>query len=148
MKEQKSKDLQRSDNTAGDSNVKQSFKDRTYTPNSSRTNSYYDSYQGENYSQNKAQIISTTSIGQGRNLHVVKMGDSAFLIGATQNNIAYIKDEIDEYLDKTFNKTGNLFLAGIEALFEFCENDLAEKNKAIIQRYEIYEEIECSKNKT
>ena len=54
--EQKSKDLQRSDNTAGDSNVKQSFKDRTYTPNSSRTNSYYDSYQGENYSQNKEEM--------------------------------------------------------------------------------------------
>ncbi|MBQ2984496.1 MAG: polyprenyl synthetase family protein [Candidatus Gastranaerophilales bacterium] len=43
---------------------------------------------------------------------------------------------IDGYLDKTFNKTGNLFLAGIEALFEFCENDLAEKNKI----------IECVKN--
>ena len=54
--EQKSKDLQRSDNTGGDSNPKHSFKDRTYTPNSSRTNSYYDSYQGENYSQNKEEI--------------------------------------------------------------------------------------------
>ena len=41
---------------------------------------------------NKAQIISTTSLGQGRNLHVIKIGDEACLIGSTQNNITYIKD--------------------------------------------------------
>ncbi len=41
---------------------------------------------------NKAQIISTTSIGQGRNLHVVKIGDKACLIGSTQNNITFLKD--------------------------------------------------------
>ena len=41
---------------------------------------------------NKAQIISTTSLGQGRNLHVIKVGQSACLIGSTQNNITYIKD--------------------------------------------------------
>ena len=46
----------------------------------------------EDYVLNKAQIISTTSLGQGRNLHVIKIGDSACLIGATQNNITYIKD--------------------------------------------------------
>lgn len=40
---------------------------------------------------NKAQIISTTSLGQGRNLHVVKIGDSACLLGATQHNITFIK---------------------------------------------------------
>lgn len=41
---------------------------------------------------NKAQIISTTSLGQGRNLHVIKIGQEACLIGSTQNNITYIKD--------------------------------------------------------
>lgn len=41
---------------------------------------------------NKAQIISTTSLGQGRNLHVIKIGQSTCLIGSTQNNITYIKD--------------------------------------------------------
>ena len=46
---------------------------------------------------NKAQVISTTSIGQGRNLHVVKIGQSACLIGSTQNNITFLKDiEIQE----------------------------------------------------
>ena len=41
---------------------------------------------------NKAQVISTTSIGQGRNLHVVKIGNKACLIGSTQNNITFLKD--------------------------------------------------------
>ncbi len=43
---------------------------------------------------------------------------------------------IDEYLNKTLDKTGNLFLAGVESLFEFCENNPAEKNNI----------IECVKN--
>ena len=41
---------------------------------------------------NKPQVISTTTIGQGRNLHVVKIGDSACLIGSTQNQITFLKD--------------------------------------------------------
>ena len=40
----------------------------------------------------RADILSTTSLGQGRNLHVVKVGDKNILIGATQNNITYIAD--------------------------------------------------------
>lgn len=40
----------------------------------------------------KPQVLSTTSIGQGRNLHVVKIGNSACLIGSTQNNITFLKD--------------------------------------------------------
>ncbi|MBQ7286252.1 MAG: FliO/MopB family protein [Candidatus Gastranaerophilales bacterium] len=46
----------------------------------------------ENLYVNKPQIISTTSIGQGRNLHVVKIGDDCCLIGSTQNSITYLKD--------------------------------------------------------
>ena len=41
---------------------------------------------------NKAEIVSTTSLGQGRNLHVVKIGDDCCLIGSTQNSITYLKD--------------------------------------------------------
>ena len=53
---------------------------------------------------NKAQIISTTSLGQGRNIHVIKIGQSACLIGATQNNITFIKDiELGEAIE---DKTG------------------------------------------
>lgn len=46
----------------------------------------------ENIYLNKAQIISTTSLGQGRNVHVIRIGDSTCLIGATQNNITFLKD--------------------------------------------------------
>ena len=56
----------------------------------------------QSFPLNKPQIISTTSIGQGRNLHVVKMGNGAFLIGATQNNITYIKDV--DLVDDRINK--------------------------------------------
>ena len=59
----------------------------------------------ENLCLNKAQVISTTSIGQGRNLHIVKIGDSACLIGSTQNNITYLKDV--ELLDNNKNKDKN-----------------------------------------
>ncbi|MBE7707419.1 MAG: hypothetical protein E7Z88_01805 [Cyanobacteria bacterium SIG27] len=46
----------------------------------------------DDYLLNKAQIISTTSLGQGRNLHVIKIGSEGCLIGSTQNNITFIKD--------------------------------------------------------
>lgn len=49
-------------------------------------------FSAEDFYQNKVQIISTTSLGQGRNLHVVKFEDDAFVVGATQNNITFIKD--------------------------------------------------------
>lgn len=53
----------------------------------------------------KPQIISTTSLGQGGNLHVVKIGDDICLLGATQNNITYLK-EIKNELDKKLEKEG------------------------------------------
>ena len=54
---------------------------------------------------NKAQVISTTTLGQGRNLHVVKIGKEYCLLGSTQNNITFLKDvkmpdEIDEQYEK------------------------------------------------
>ncbi len=41
---------------------------------------------------NKPQILSTVSLGQGKNLHIVKINNEYILIGATQNNISYLKD--------------------------------------------------------
>lgn len=49
-------------------------------------------FKNEDLYLNKAQIISTTSLGQGRSLHVIKIGNDACLIGSTQNNITFIKD--------------------------------------------------------
>ncbi len=39
-----------------------------------------------------AQVISTTQLGQGRNLHVIKIMDDYCLIGSTQNSITFLKD--------------------------------------------------------
>lgn len=52
----------------------------------------------ENNALNHIDIISTTSLGQGRNLHVIKINGKYSLIGATQNNITYIK-ELDDKED-------------------------------------------------
>ena len=41
---------------------------------------------------NKAEIISTTQLGQNKNLHVIKVNDEYILIGSTQNSITYLKD--------------------------------------------------------
>lgn len=61
----------------------------------------------QNFPANKAQIISTTSIGQGRNLHVIKIGNEAILIGSTQNSITYIKDvKLSEIEKCEENKNG------------------------------------------
>ena len=38
------------------------------------------------------QILKTISLGQGKNLHVIQIKQSRFLIGATQYNISYIKE--------------------------------------------------------
>ena len=38
------------------------------------------------------QVVTSTSLGQNKNLFVVKVKDKYSLIGATQNNITYIKD--------------------------------------------------------
>ena len=46
----------------------------------------------ENNEQNKIQIVTTTSLGQNKTLHVIKINNEYSLIGATQNNISFLKD--------------------------------------------------------
>ena len=41
------------------------------------------------------EILSTKSLGQNKSLHIIKANGKCCLIGATQNNITFIKD-IDE----------------------------------------------------
>ena len=38
------------------------------------------------------QLISTTSLGQNKNLYIIKTDNKYSLIGATQNNISYLRD--------------------------------------------------------
>lgn len=45
-----------------------------------------------NFDDFKLNILSTTSLGQGKNLHVVNIGNKNILIGSTQSNITYITD--------------------------------------------------------
>ena len=44
--------------------------------------------EGDEY---KPEIISTTPLGQNKNLHVVKIMDEYLLISSTQTNISYLK---------------------------------------------------------
>jgi len=49
----------------------------------------------KNYDLSKVIVISTTQLGQGKNLHVIELHGKRYLIGATQNSINLIK-ELDE----------------------------------------------------
>lgn len=46
----------------------------------------------KNYDLNKAVVVSTTQLGQGKNLHVIELDKQRYLIGATINSINLIKD--------------------------------------------------------
>lgn len=46
----------------------------------------------KNYDLSKVIILSTTQLGQGKNLHVVELNNKRYLIGATQNSINLIKE--------------------------------------------------------
>lgn len=45
-----------------------------------------------NYDLNKATVISTTQLGQGKNLHVIELNNQRYLIGVTLNSISLIKE--------------------------------------------------------
>ena len=40
----------------------------------------------------RPEIISTTTLGQGKNIHIVKIMGEYILIGSTQNSITFLKD--------------------------------------------------------
>ena len=44
---------------------------------------------------NNIEILATTSLGQNKSLHIIKANGKCCLIGATQNNINFLKD-VDE----------------------------------------------------
>lgn len=46
----------------------------------------------KNYDLSKAMVLSTTQLGQGKNLHVIELNKRLYLIGATQNSINLIKE--------------------------------------------------------
>lgn len=46
----------------------------------------------KNYDLTKAIVLSTTQLGQGKNLHVIELNKSRYLIGATTDSITLIKE--------------------------------------------------------
>lgn len=48
--------------------------------------------QFDDYDLNRAVVLSTTQLGQNRNLHVIEVNGKCYLIGATVNSINLIKE--------------------------------------------------------
>lgn len=46
----------------------------------------------KNYDLSRATVLSTTQLGQGKNLHVIEIDEKRYLIGATPNSINLIKE--------------------------------------------------------
>lgn len=46
----------------------------------------------KNYDLTKAVVLSTTQLGQGKNLHVIELDNNRYLIGATADSITLIKE--------------------------------------------------------
>lgn len=55
-----------------------------------------------NYDLSKVIVVSTTQLGQGKNLHVIELNHKRYLIGATQNSINLLKElgEVQKELKK------------------------------------------------
>lgn len=53
----------------------------------------------KNYDLSKVIVLSTTQLGQNKNLHVIEINKKRYLIGATQNTINLIK-ELDPITEK------------------------------------------------
>lgn len=64
--------------------------------------------QFKNYDLSKAIVVSTTQLGQHKNIHVIELEGKRYLIGATPNSINLLKElssekigDIEEEADKT-----------------------------------------------
>lgn len=68
--------------------------------------------QFKGYNLDRAVVLSTTQLGQGKNLHVINVNNKHFLIGATANSITLIKELEDinenEYKQKTVAERANV----------------------------------------
>ncbi len=56
--------------------------------------------------KDKIQIISACPLGQGKNLYIIKVNNESVLIGATQNNISFLKN-IDSADSQEVNNVKN-----------------------------------------
>jgi len=82
---------------------------------------------------NRAIVVSTTQLGQNKNLHVIEINNKSYLIGATPNSINLIKDlgdvKADESEDKPKNESSDEDIdKAIKCLYGRSNGDIIEQN--------------------
>lgn len=93
----------------------------------------------KNYDLSKAIVLSTTQLGQGKNLHVIELNKSRYLIGATTDSITLIKE-----LGSLKEEPEEAVIAKTEA---GIEESLAEVEPEVIVEPEIEEVPEADIDK-
>ena len=93
------------------------------------------------YDLYKAVIISTTQLGQGKNLHVIELNNKYYLIGATSNSISLIKEltDIKEIPDKNdkVEKEEDIDKA-IQLLYNNNKDKFIEKEEPEKEQFDIH----------
>lgn len=96
----------------------------------------------KNKNNDKIIVLSTTQLGQNKNLHVVEIGDKRLLLGVTQNSISLIKElnnseEISSIFAEEKSNEEEIQAKTLEELFN-VDNEV-EENKVGEQTEEIEE---------
>lgn len=97
--------------------------------------------QFKNYDLTKAVVLSTTQIGQGKNLHVIELNNKCYLIGATQNSINLIKDlgEIKESaLVEEEKSAGEEIDEAIQVLYGTHTEESVEKEEPKKEEFDVH----------
>lgn len=77
----------------------------------------------KNYDMKKAVIISTTQLGQNKNLHVIELNHKQYLIGATPNSINLLKELDTKSPEQSPDKQGISEVTKVNAINEGEEID-------------------------
>ena len=97
--------------------------------------------QFKNYDLTKAVVLSTTQIGQGKNLHVIELNNKHYLIGATQNSINLIKDlgEIKDDSSSEEEKPADEEIdEAIQVLYGAHKEKLVEKEEPQKEEFDVH----------
>jgi flagellar biogenesis protein FliO len=89
----------------------------------------------------RAMVVSTTQLGQNKNLHVIELNDKYYLIGATLNSINLIK-ELSPYKsksDKTSSKVDDEEIdKAIEVLYGEEHDEIIEAEKPAKDEFNVH----------
>lgn len=91
-----------------------------------------------NYDLSKVVVVSTTQLGQGKNLHVIELNNQRYLIGATINSINLLKElgEVKKEAKEEIKKPVEV----VEPI-----NILYEENKNLESKFEDVKEFDIHK---